>query len=123
MGRSFQKRQKLARIAKVLAPAQGRGQTSAQLASHTILPVIKIFNAALGSAAALALTISAGSAQALVTVNISGTDYILDTFNGSTDDNIEKFNLTQMPWLGSFDLASEFALAADVAGIGIKYSR
>ncbi len=79
---------------------------------------MKIINAVLSSMSVTALVISAGSAQAIVTVNISGADYVLDTFTGAANNNIEKFTLSQMPWLGSFNLASQFAVAADAAGIG-----
>ena len=72
---------------------------------------MKIINAVFSSASVLALTISAGSAQALVTVNISGTDYSVDTFTGKYDDNTDKFNATLMPWFGDQALADQFAVA------------
>lgn len=47
----------------------------------------------------------------MVNVNISGTDYAVDTFTGKYADNTAKFNSTLMPWFGDQALANQFAVA------------
>ncbi len=71
------------------------------------------FQVALGAAAALAaISLSPGSAQALV-VTVGGTQYDVTTFTGTFNDNISKFatpaNGGVMPWWGSDSLAGNFS--------------
>jgi len=70
---------------------------------------------ALGAAAALAaISLSPGSAQALV-VTVGDVQYDVTTFIGSADANAVKFNTPanggKMPWYGNGSLAIDFALA------------
>jgi hypothetical protein len=58
--------------------------------------------------AGMAAFASVGAAHA-VTVSVGGTTYDVTTFTGSYDDNISRFNTTEMPWLGSASLASDLA--------------
>jgi hypothetical protein len=70
---------------------------------------------AIGAAAALAaISLSPGSAQALV-VTVGGTQYDVTTFTGSYNDNSSKFAQPPapgvMPWWGSSSNATAFASA------------
>ena len=70
---------------------------------------------ALGATGALAaITLSPGSAQAIV-VTVGGAQYDVTTFTGSADANAVKFNTPanggMMPWYGNQSLAIDFALA------------
>ena len=73
------------------------------------------FQVALGAAAALAaISLSPGSAQALV-VTVGGTQYDVTTFTGTYNDNSSKFetpaNGGVMPWFGNATTATQFANA------------
>jgi hypothetical protein len=78
--------------------------------SFSLAPLPKL---ALGAAVALAaISLSAGSAQAVV-VTVDGVQYDVTTFTGSYNDNTSKFqtpaNGGVMPWWGSSVLAVQFA--------------
>jgi hypothetical protein len=77
------------------------------------------FQVALGAAAALAaISLSPGSAQALV-VTVGGTQYDVTTFTGSYNSDTNKFETAAnggvMPWWGSDSLAEAFASHVGIA--------
>ena len=69
--------------------------------------------------AALALAASAGAAEA-TQVTVNGETYNLSFFNGSYNDNIDKFNTTMMPWWGDISLAGKFATEIGNSGSTIS---